>query len=86
MKVKRLIEVLKMMNPEAECYIECADSNVVQEIGQFESKIHSPYPVPVVYISDSLFNLREKDTTRAYLTEEISYHESIEAGKKRDLL
>lgn len=86
MKVKRLIEVLKMMDPEAECYIECADSNVVQEIGQFESKMHGFYPVPVVYIGDSLSILREKDSTRAYLTEEISYHESIDAGKKRELL
>ena len=86
MKVKRLIEVLKMMDPEAECYIECADSNRVQEVGQFESKINGPYPVPVVYIGDCLFNLREKDTTRAYYTEEISYRESLDVGKKRDLL
>lgn len=86
MKVKRLIEVLKMMDPEAECYIECGNSNIVQEVGQFESKIHGPYPVPVVYIGDCLSTLREKDTTRAYYTEEISYRESQDLGKKRELL
>lgn len=85
MKVKRLIEVLKMMDPEAECYIECADSNIVQEVGQFESKIHGPYPVPVVYIGDCLSKLKQDNNVYEY-TEEISYHECQDLDRKRIML
>lgn len=85
MKVKRLIEILKLMDPDAECYIECSDSNVVKEVGQFESKIHAPYPVPVVYIGDCLSRVRDHDNVYNYI-EEISYHESQDLDKKRIIL
>ena len=86
MKVKRLIEILKLMDPEAECYAECSDSNVIKEVGQFESKVHAPYPVPVVYIGDCLTKIREDTHRGDYYVEEISYYECQDLGKKRIIL
>lgn len=79
MKVKRLIDILNLMDQDAEVHIETKDSNIAISVSQIV--VTDPYRSPgiYVYIGDDL-SLIEKETTGQI---EVSYSEVQDLDKRR---
>lgn len=81
MKVKRLIDILKLMDPDAEVCIETKDSNIATSVSQIVVTDPCRLPGIYVYIGDDL-SVIEKESS-AYGHIEASYSEVQDLDKRR---
>ena len=79
MKVKRLIEILNLLDPDAEVRVEAKDSNSVTSVSQI--MVRDPYNPPAiyVYIGDDLSNI----VTEIGGYVEVCYSETKDLDKRR---
>ena len=71
MKVKKLIKILQMCDPEAEVHVEARNSNDVCEVAQYQSLEPWQHGKLLVYIGDTLTHVSDENK----YSNLILYHE-----------
>lgn len=82
MKVKKLIDILKLMDPDAEVCIEKKDSNIATSVLQIVITDPLRSPGIYVYIGDDLSVIKDKSLGYGCV-EEASYSEIKDLDNRR---